>query len=169
MNSAAIKLGKNTDRSGRMINAAGKRFKLEYSDPEKTVVNAYGKDYNISDVVSLETLLNQKDDPSIPDQKYFAFTEENIKASDQQLFYSVWSVKIQKHENFTVTGEWNLFNEQFTLTDNFLCSFDTQGCHNMLSLSAIRELYPNRHQARLLYFTLRQFQLFHDMSVAIEV
>ena len=154
-----------------LINAYGKPFELTYADPNNTIINAWGPDYTPTDFLSSKGLMDLDDDPSIPDSDFFEFTEKNLQESNQAAFYAIWSIEIQKDPevNLTEVGEWNLFNQMWLGNKNFLCSFDTMGCHNMMSLREIREMYPHRPHARVIYFTLQQFEIYHNTAVATEV
>lgn len=155
--------------SRNMINAAGNPFDVTYADDEKTVINAFDIDYNTTDFLSSKELMNQEDSPAIPNGEFFSFTQKNIDDAQQPLFYSVWSLEATKDPLYTEIGEWTFFVHQFMDDRNFMCSFDTQGCHNLPSLAEIKAKYPHRPTARLIFFTVQQFQIYHDTAVAVEV
>jgi len=153
------------------VNAAGLLpFELQYADKEKSIIEAFGENYTFTDLFSIDDFRNIKDEPSISDINYFEFSNANLEASQQDSFYTLWSILAQMHPEFKQRGEWSLFATEFMNTKNFQCSFDNGKCHGMPSLLEIRQLYPgNRPFARLVYFTAIKMELIHNLHRAVEV
>ena len=129
------------------------------------LLNAYGANYNFSDLVPLESFINLPDEPSIPDNDYFAFTQANIDESQHGLFYARWSVSAQKKPEYKTLGEDGLFVKEFTGDYNFKCPLEAGACMGMVSRYEIQDMFPDKRPlARLVYFQLMKIALFHDIA-----
>lgn len=147
-----------------LLNSTGHPIELEFTTGTN-MLNAYGQNYNLSDLLPLSYLLHQSDDPSIPDNDYFAFTQSNIEDSQHGLFYARWSISAQKNPEYKTLGEDGLFVREFTGDYNFKCPLEAGGCLGLVSRYEIQDMFPqNRPLARLVYFQIMKIALLHDVA-----